>query len=290
MKLSRNRPDMVRRIRRLVGRAIADFNLIENHDRILVALSGGKDSWTLLQVLNSLRQRAPVSFSLLAVTVQPGFPGFKTGGIEGYLREHGFEHRTVSAPVHDLILDKLSPDETPCALCSRIKRGVLYTQAEELGCNKIALGHHREDFIETLLLNQFFNGKIKAMSPLLRADNGKNIVIRPLVYVPEDDIIRYASTAGFPITCCACPACGDPDRKREQVKKMLSQLEQDHPGIKANLLAALGDVEHRHLLTPENKAGKQNRFATDWPHAPDLKRNRNKLKPVWPRIDTDIHG
>ena len=244
-----------RHIRRLVGRAIADFNLIENHDRILVALSGGKDSWTLLHILNKLRQRAPVSFSLLAVTVHPGFPGFKTEGIEGYLRDNKFEHRIVHAPVHDLIIDKLSPDETPCALCSRIKRGVLYTQAAEQGCNKIALGHHREDFIETLLLNQFFNGKIKAMSPLLRADDGKNIVIRPLVYVPEDDIIRYASTGGFPITCCACPACGDPEQKREQVKKMLNRMEQDHPGIKANLLAAMGNVEHRHLLSSRKCGG-----------------------------------
>lgn len=243
------RSNAERRIRRLVGRAIADFNLIENHDRILVALSGGKDSWTLLHILDALRRRAPVSFSLLAVTVHPGFPGFKTEDIEGYLRGQGFEHRIVHAPVHGLIIEKLTPDETPCALCSRMKRGVLYTQAAELGCNKIALGHHRDDFIETLLLNQFFNGKIKAMSPLLRADDGRNIVIRPLVYVPEDDIIRYASTAGFPVACCACPACGDPDRKREQVKKMLNHLEQAHPGIKANLLAALGDVEHRHLLT-----------------------------------------
>ena len=240
-----------------------DFGLIENHDRILVALSGGKDSWTLLHVLNSLRQRAPVSFSLVAVTVHPGFPGFQTGRIEDYLRSHGFEHRIVPAPVHELMLEKLAPDDTPCALCARIKRGVLYTQARELGCTKIALGHHRDDFIETLLLNQFYNGKIKAMAPLLRADDGRNVVIRPLVYVPEDDIIRYASDAGFPITCCACPACGDPDLKREQVKKLLANLEQEHPGIKANLLAALGDVEHRHLLTPENKAGKQNRFATD---------------------------
>lgn len=240
--------DRERRIRRLVGRAIADFGLIENHDRILVALSGGKDSWTLLRILDNLRQRAPVSFSLVAVTVHPEFPGFRTDGIEAYLREYGYEHRIVHAPVHKLMLEKLSPDDIPCALCSRIKRGVLYTQATELGCTKIALGHHRDDFIETLLLNQFFNGKIKAMAPLLHADDGRNIVIRPLVYVPEDDIVRYAAQAGFPVTCCACPACGDPDQKRKQVKKMLAELERAHPGIKASLLAALGDIEHRHLL------------------------------------------
>ena len=242
----------VHHIRRLSGRAIGDFDLIQDHDRILVALSGGKDSWTLLHVLESLRRRAPVNFSLIAVTVHPGFPGFQTGLMEEYLRAHDFEYRIIQAPIHELMLSKLTPDDTPCALCARIKRGVLYTQARELGCSKIALGHHREDFIETLLLNQFFNGKIKAMAPLLIADNGLDVVIRPLVYVPEDDIIRYAASAGFPIACCACPACGDPDMKRGKIKKLLAGLEQEQPGIKASLLAALAVVEHRHLLVRSN--------------------------------------
>ncbi len=245
------------RIRRLVGKAIGDFGLIENHDRILVALSGGNDSWTLLHVLHELRRRAPVSFSLVAVTVHPGFPGFDTSGIERYLQEHGYEHRIVQAPVHDLLLDKLDPDETPCGLCSRIKRGVLYTQAAHLRCTKIALGHHRDDFIETLLLNQFFNGKIKAMAPLLHADDGVNTVIRPLVYVPEEDILRYATKAPFPVTCCACPACGDPDQKRVQVKQLLADLEHKHPGVKASMLAALGNVEERHLPRDRKKAGRE---------------------------------
>ncbi len=234
-------------IRRLTGRAIGDFGLIRNHDRILVALSGGKDSWTLLHVLDSLRQRAPISFSLIAVTVHPGFPGFDTGLMEDYLGAHDFEYQVVPAPIHRLMLEKLAPDDTACAFCARIRRGVLYTRARELGCTKIALGHHREDFIETLLLNQFYNGTIKAMAPLLNADDGRNVVIRPLVYVPEDDIIRYASESGFPVTCCACPACGDPDQKRVQIKKLLGELEQAHPGIKASLLAALARVDFRHL-------------------------------------------
>jgi len=242
------REQMEHHVRRLSGRAIGDFGLIQDHDRILVALSGGKDSWTLLHVLDSLRRRAPVSFSLIAVTVHPGFPGFQTGLMEEYLRAHDFEYRIISAPIHELMLEKLSPDDTPCALCARIRRGVLYTQARELGCTKIALGHHRDDFIETLLLNQLYNGKIKAMAPLLLADNGRDVVIRPLVYVPEDDIIRFAASAGFPITCCACPACGDPDLKRGRIKKLLAVLEQEQPGIKASLLAALANVEHRHLL------------------------------------------
>jgi tRNA 2-thiocytidine biosynthesis protein TtcA len=253
--LSRDTRQHLHTIRRLVGRAIGDFGLIRNHDRILVALSGGKDSWTLLHVLEDLRRRAPVSFSLVAVTVHPGFPGFDTSAMERSLREQEYEFRIVQAPVHDLLIEKLDPDETPCGLCSRIKRGVLYTQAAELGCTKIALGHHRDDFIETLLLNQFFNGKIKAMAPLLRADDGVNTVIRPLVYVAEDDIVRFAGAAGFPVTCCACPACGDPDQKRVQVKQLLADLERKHPGIKSSLLAALGDVEERHLLAGCLKTG-----------------------------------
>jgi tRNA 2-thiocytidine biosynthesis protein TtcA len=146
------------------------------------------------------------------------------------------------------MLEKLAPNDTPCALCARIRRGVLYTRARELSCTKIALGHHRDDFIETLLLNQFYNGKIKAMSPLLRADDGRNVVIRPLVYVPEDDIIRFAAAAGFPIACCACPACGDQDLKRARIKGLLAALEAERPGVKASLLSALANVEHRHLL------------------------------------------
>ncbi len=244
----RPKEQMEHHIRRLCGRAIGDFGLIRNNDRILVALSGGKDSWTLLHVLESLRRRAPVGFSLIAVTVHPGFPGFRTDVMEEYLRAHDFEYRIVSAPIHGLMLEKLTPDDTPCALCARIRRGVLYTQARELGCTKIALGHHREDFIETLLLNQFYNGRIKAMAPLLISDAGLDVVIRPLVYVPEDDIIRYAAGEGFPIACCACPACGDPDMKRGKIKKLLAGLEQEHPGIKPSLLAALADVDHRHLL------------------------------------------
>jgi len=236
------------RIQRLIGRAIGDFGLVRHGDRVLVALSGGKDSWTLLHILENLRQKAPVSFTLVAVTVHPGFPGFETRHLENYLRDHNYEYRVIQAPIHKLMLDKLGPGDMPCALCSRIKRGVLYTQAAELGCTRIALGHHRDDFIETLLLNQFYNGKIKAMAPLLHADDGRNVVIRPLVYVAEEDIIRYAAGAGFPVTCCACPACGDPDQKRVQVKKLLHELEQAHPGIKASLLAALADVDHRHLL------------------------------------------
>ena len=242
-----------RRIRRLAGRAIGDFGLIENRDRILVALSGGKDSWTLLHVLERLRRRAPVPFSLVPVTVHPGFPGFETGQIEAYLRLQQYEYRIVRAPIHETMLEKLAVRDTPCPLCSRIRRGVLYTQAVELGCTKIALGHHADDFIETLLLNQFYNGKIKAMAPRLYADDGRNVVIRPLVYVAEDDIVRFASAAGFPIACCACPSCGDPDMKRVKIKKLLAGLESEQGGIKASLLSALSNVDRRHLPAKAEK-------------------------------------
>ncbi len=241
------------RIRRFAGKAVGDFSLIQSNDRILVALSGGKDSWTLLHVLDSLRRRAPVNFSLFVVTVHPGFPGFQTGPIEAYLKERKYQYSIVHAPIHDIMLEKLGPEDTPCSLCSRIRRGVLYTQAIEHGCTKVALGHHRDDFIETLMLNQLYNGTIKAMAPIMQAKNGRSTVIRPLVYVPEDMIIRYAAEAGFPITCCACPSCGDADMKRVRVKKLLSSLEQEHPGIKASLLAALGDVDPRHLLVQERR-------------------------------------
>ena len=254
----KNTPNRERRIRRLVGRAIGDFGLIENHDRILVALSGGKDSWTLLHILQTLQKRAPVAFSLTVVAVHPGFPGFRTALIEEYLEAHGFEYRVVHAPIHTLMLEKLTPDDTPCTLCARIKRGVLYTQARELGCTKVALGHHRDDFIETLLLNQFYNGRIKAMSPLLRADDGRTVVIRPLVYVPEEDIIRYAADEQFPIACCACPACGDPEMKRVKIKNLLAVLDREQPGIKASLLAALSHIDYRHLF-PERGNGSAER-------------------------------
>ncbi len=235
-------------IRRLVGRAIGDFGLIEGNDRILVALSGGKDSWTLLHILDSLRKRAPVPFSLVAVTIHPGFPAFDAGTIADAVRSRGIEHRIAAAPIHELLLERLAPDETPCVLCSRIRRGVLYSRAREWGCTKIALGHHRDDFIERLLLNLLYNGRIKALAPLLRADDGWNTVIRPLVYVPEEAIIAFASAASFPVVCCACTACHDPDLKRNRVKQLLAELERERPGTKTGLLTALSAVDLRHLL------------------------------------------
>ncbi|HAK58849.1 MAG TPA: tRNA 2-thiocytidine(32) synthetase TtcA [Nitrospiraceae bacterium] len=242
-----------RGIRRLVGRAIGDFRLIEENDRVLVGLSGGKDSWTLLHMLSSLRQRAPIPFSLVAVTVHPEFPGFDAERVEKHLQAGGYEFRIVRAPIHEALLGKVAPGDSPCPLCSRIRRGVLYTQATELGCTKIALGHHREDFLETLLLNQFFNGTIRGMDPLHRSDDGRHTVIRPLAYVPEEDIVRYVSLAGFSVACCACPWCDDPNMKRAKMKKLLADLEGEHRGTKASLFAALMDRNRRSMpMSPEH--------------------------------------
>lgn len=235
-------------LRRLVGKAIGDFGLIGRGDRVLVALSGGKDSWTLLHILSLLKARAPVDYELIPVTVHPGFPGFRTDAIEAYLKERRFEYHIVRAGIHDAMLSLLGPDDNPCSLCARLRRGALYTAAKELSCTKIALGHHKDDFIETLFLNLFYNGRIKAMSPILKADDGINTVIRPLVYVSEEDTIAYAREKGFPIACCACPSCGDPDMKRLMVKRLLAGLEREQPGIKSNILSALGCVDTRHLL------------------------------------------
>ena len=178
---------LFRRLRHGVGRAVADFGLIEEGDRVAVAVSGGKDSYTLLLLLEELRRRAPVSFELVAVNIDSGYPGYRTDVIERFLRENGFTCRMVPTEHYALIQEKRRPGSSYCSICARFKRGALYTAAQELGCNKLALGHHQDDFIETLLLNQFFVGSLKSMAASMLADNGETVVIRPLVilvYVP----------------------------------------------------------------------------------------------------------
>lgn len=244
-----------RRIVRAVGKAIGDFKLIEEGDRILVGVSGGKDSWTLLHILNILRQRAPVKFTLVAVNIDQGFRGFQQDKIEDYLAQRGFEYHTDEFDTARLLEEKVAAGDTPCSLCSRLRRGVLYGLAEKLSCNKIALGHHLDDFIETLLLNQFFIGRNAAMAVKLRAEDQRNIVIRPLVYVREAEIIEYAERMAFPIVCCQCPLmCGETvhgDYKRRFVKKMLDILEVGIPEIRNSLLASLANVRPSHLLNRE---------------------------------------
>ena len=236
------------RVSKKTTRAITDFNLIEDGDRIMVGLSGGKDSWALLQILDNLRQRAPIKFSLIAVNVDSGYKDFKHGVIARTCEERGWEYRIEHTSIGDVMDDILESTATPCSLCARLRRGVLYRIASEVGATKIALGHHLDDFIETLLLNLFFAGALKAMPARLVSDSGEHIVIRPLAYVGEDEARQYTKEVGLPIIGCCCPACGDLSLQRQRVKRLIMDLEVEHPGVKQSMLKALGNVMPRHLL------------------------------------------
>jgi tRNA 2-thiocytidine biosynthesis protein TtcA len=236
------------RIKHAVGKAIADYRLIEEGDRIGVAVSGGKDSYTLLHILAELQRRAPVKYELFAINIDSGYPGYRRDIIEEHLREHGFACHMEQTDHYDIIRDKRRPDSSYCSICARLKRGSLYTLAERFGCNKLALGHHLDDFIETLLLNQFFVGSLKAMAPRMLADNGRTTVIRPLVYVEEREIIPFSRQNRFPVVCCCCPVCGTADQQRKKMKELLTTLERDIPQVKRSLLTALANVQPRHLL------------------------------------------
>ncbi len=236
------------KIRKLVGKAIGDFNLIEDGDRIAVGVSGGKDSYTLLHVLEALRRKAPVKYELIAVNFDAGFPGYQKNIIEQHLQNHGFTYRMETTASYQIIEEKLRPGSSYCAFCARLRRGHLYTLATELGCNKIALGHHLDDVIETLLLNQFYVGTIAAMSAKLEADNGQHTVIRPLVYVEEQDIRAYSQLRKFPLINCGCPAAAQEDQQRQRMKQLIATLSKDIPQIRHSMIAAAGNIQPRHLL------------------------------------------
>lgn len=238
----------LRPVVRRVGRAIHDFQLIEDGDRILCAVSGGKDSFAMLHVLEYLRGRAPVRFDLVAVTVDQGFPGFRVDVLRRYFETHGYTHHIERTDIAQVIDDHLEPEETHCSMCAKLRRGVLYRLAPSLGCNKIALGHHADDLLETLLMSQFFNGEICSMPPRLKATDGRNTVIRPLCYVWERDTTALAAQVRFPVIRCPCPTRGDGSLKRRRIKALLRALESEHAGIKASLLSALSNVRPRHLL------------------------------------------
>jgi tRNA 2-thiocytidine biosynthesis protein TtcA len=237
-----------RRITRLVGKAIGDFDLIKDGDRILVALSGGKDSWTLLYALRYLQRKAPITYELAAATVHPGTEGFHCGPMVQVLERENIAYHVIQGNILEVVNENLSPGTNPCSFCARLRRGVLYSHAAQQGWNKIALGHHLDDFIETLMLNLIFNGSIKGMSPYLKADDGANIVIRPLVYVKEEMTRIAAHRMELPIIGCGCTYQGMSGSRRHWVKGLLAGIEQEVPDVKSNLLAAMGRLRRRHLL------------------------------------------
>jgi tRNA 2-thiocytidine biosynthesis protein TtcA len=242
------RTELESRVAKKTTKAIVEYGMIEDGDRVMVGLSGGKDSWALLQILDVLRLRAPVRFTLVAVNVDSGYKEYKHDLIARTCEARGWEYRIEHTGIGELIEDILDADQTPCSLCARLRRGVLYRVAKDIGATKIALGHHADDFIETVLLNLFFAGSLKAMPAKLVSDDGQHVVIRPLVLVGEDEARQYAKESALPIIGCCCPACGDLGLQRQRIKKLLMELELEHPGVKQSMLKALGNVAPRHLL------------------------------------------
>lgn len=236
------------RIAKKVARASIEHRLIEPGDRIMVGLSGGKDSWALLQMLDVIRARAPFPFTFVAVNVDSGYKDFKHDVIRRACEARGWEIRIEHTEIGEVMDDLLEANATPCSLCARLRRGVLYRIAHEIGATKIALGHHLDDFVETLLLNLFFGGALKAMPARLVSDNERHVVIRPLVYVSEQEALDYAMASELPIVGCCCPACGDLGLQRQRLKRLIGDLEREHPGVKSSMLKALQNVHGRHLL------------------------------------------
>jgi tRNA 2-thiocytidine biosynthesis protein TtcA len=230
-----------------MGRCIADYELIESGDRVMVAISGGKDSYTLLHLLERARQRAPVPFEIIAVHLDQGQPGYDGAALEAWLCGQGYEHQIVRKDTYQVVTKVIPEGQTYCSMCSRLRRGILYNVAQSLGCTKIALGHHRDDAIETLMLNMMFNGSLSAMPAKLASGDGRNTVIRPLLYSSERDIAAYSEQLDFPII--PCNLCGSQDNLwRQQVKEMLDDIEKRAPQVRQSMLAALKNVHTSHLL------------------------------------------
>jgi len=239
-----------RRLIRQISRASRQWGLIEPDDRIMVCMSGGKDSYAMLALLRRLQSIVPFSFSLVAVNLDQGHPGFPQHVLRDYLENEGYEHLMLTKDTYSIVLDKVPEGKTYCSLCSRLRRGILYNAAQELGATKLALGHHRDDLVETAMLNLLYAGKLATMPPKLLSDDKRNIVIRPLAYCAESDIAEYAGYMNFPIL--PCNLCGSQDGlHRQRIKAMLAELERDNPRVKGNMLAALGNVQPSHLLDPK---------------------------------------
>jgi tRNA 2-thiocytidine biosynthesis protein TtcA len=247
--LSNNFKRLQARLRGEVGKAIEDFRMIEHGDRVMVCLSGGKDSYTLLDILLSLQRGAPVDFELIAVNLDQKQPGFPAHVLPDYLTALGVPFHVIEQDTYSVVKRVIPEGKTMCGLCSRLRRGALYRYAGEHGITKIALGHHRDDIVETLFLNMFFGGKLKAMAPKLRSEDGRHVVIRPLAYVAERDIERYARAREFPLS--PCTLCGSQDNmQRVEIKKMLREWEQQYPGRTESIFSSLRNVVPSHLADP----------------------------------------
>jgi tRNA 2-thiocytidine biosynthesis protein TtcA len=239
--------DLEKTLLRDMGRAIGEHRLIDDGDKIMVAISGGKDSYALLTLLRTLQKRAPVRFELLAVHLDQGQPGYDGRPLREWLQREGHPHEILREDTYSVVVDKVTEGKTYCSLCSRLRRGILYTAATRLGCNKIALGHHRDDALETLLLNLFFAGKLASMPAKLTSEDGAHVVIRPLIYCAEETLAAFARERAFPIL--PCNLCGSQSQaQRKQMKALLQRMEAEHPHVKQSMLAALGNVVPSHLL------------------------------------------
>jgi tRNA 2-thiocytidine biosynthesis protein TtcA len=249
-QLSGNALKLRNKLQSHVGKAIADFNMIEDGDTVLVCLSGGKDSYTLLTILMQLQARAPIDFKLIAMNLDQKQPGFPEHILPEYLASLGVEYRIVEADTYGIVKEKIPEGKTTCSLCSRLRRGIIYRTAKELGANKIALGHHRDDMVETLFLNMFFGAKLKAMPPKLATNDGAHIVIRPLAYCAEKDIASFARAMQYPII--PCNLCGSQKNlQRRNIKNMLTEWEREYPGRTEKIFRAMTNVEPSHLADPE---------------------------------------
>ena len=228
------------------GKAIADFNMIEDKDVVMVCLSGGKDSYTLLSLLSALKKRAPIDFSIVAMNLDQKQPGFPENVLPDYLKSHDVDYKIITEDTYSIVKEKIPEGKTTCSLCSRLRRGIIYRVAREIGANKIALGHHKNDIVETFFMNMFFGSKLKSMPPKLLSDDQTNVVIRPLAYIEEKDIISFSKTMNYPII--PCNLCGSHENlQRNKVKSMLNSWEKEQPGRLNNIFQSLTNVEPSHL-------------------------------------------
>ncbi|TXG86834.1 MAG: tRNA 2-thiocytidine(32) synthetase TtcA [Rhodocyclaceae bacterium] len=246
MEISNNVQKLFKRLTGNVGKAIADYNMIEQGDTVLVCVSGGKDSYTLLSILMAMQERAPIDFKLVAMNLDQKQPGFPEHILPGYFKQIGVDFRIVEADTYSVVKEKIPEGKTTCSLCSRLRRGIIYRTAKELGANKIALGHHRDDMVHTLFLNLLFGGKIKAMPPKLITDDGAHVVIRPLAYCAEADIARYARAVEYPII--PCNLCGSQENmQRKKIREMMQDWDRRYPGRTEAVFTALQNVVPSHL-------------------------------------------